>query len=173
MATATVTPFLSVEEYLQTAYRPDVDYVDGHIEERNLGEFDHGNLQGMFFGIFRRNRKLWHALDCRVQVSPTRFRVPDVCIVSADNPKEQIIRHAPMLCVEIVSPEDTLARLLRRSEDFFAMGVPTVWVVDPRTRTFHIRAGGRDAIQTTGMLDLPGTPVSISLEEVFSILDED
>ena len=176
MATATVTPFVSVEEYLHTTYRPDVDYVDGHIEERNLGEFDHGNLQGMFFGIFRRNRKLWHirpALDCRVQVSPTRFRVPDVCIVSAKNPKEQIIRHAPMLCVEIVSPEDTLAKLLRRAEDFFAMGVPAVWVVDPRTRIVHIRAHGVDFAQSSGTLTLAGTPISISLEEVFSILDEE
>ena len=176
MATAMITPFLSVEEYLHTTYRPDVDYVEGHIEERNLGEFDHGNLQGIFFEIFRRNRKLWQvrpALDCRVQVSPTRFRVPDVCIVSLEYPKEQIIRHTPMLCIEIVSPEDTLAKLLRRAEDFFAMGVPIVWVVDPRTRSVHIRANGMDSTQQTGSLTLPGTPITISLEEVFSILDED
>ena len=36
---------ISVEDYLNTTYRPDVDYVDGEIEERNLGEFDHGDLQ--------------------------------------------------------------------------------------------------------------------------------
>ncbi len=176
MATATITPFLSIEEYLHTTYRPDVDYVDGHIEERNLGEFDHGNLQGILFEVFRRNRRLWQvrpALDCRVQVSATRFRVPDVCIVSAVFPKEQIIRHTPMLCIEIVSPEDTLAKVLRRAEDFFAMGVPTVWVVNPRTRTVHIRSNGLDSTQTAGSLTLPGTPIAISLDEVFSILDEE
>src|SRR5579875_879313 len=27
---------ISVEEYLSTSYRPDCDYVDGEIEERNL-----------------------------------------------------------------------------------------------------------------------------------------
>ncbi len=176
MATATITPFLSIEEYLHTTYRPDVDYVDGHIEERKLGEFDHGNLQGIFFEVFRRNRRLWQvrpALDCRVQVSATRFRVPDVCIVSTVFPKEQIIRHTPMLCIEIVSPEETLAKLLRRAEDFFAMGVPTVWVVNPRTRTVHIRSNGLDSTQTAGSLTLPGTPIAISLDEVFSILDEE
>ncbi|HWZ34412.1 MAG TPA: hypothetical protein VNX18_23900 [Bryobacteraceae bacterium] len=32
---------ISVAEYLATSYRPDCDYIDGHIEERNLGEWDH------------------------------------------------------------------------------------------------------------------------------------
>lgn len=27
---------ISVEEYLHTVYRPDCDYVDGVVEERNL-----------------------------------------------------------------------------------------------------------------------------------------
>jgi hypothetical protein len=31
---------VSVEEYFATSYRPDCDYVDGVIEERNLGEMD-------------------------------------------------------------------------------------------------------------------------------------
>ena len=29
---------ISVEDYLATAYEPDCDFVDGHIEERNVGE---------------------------------------------------------------------------------------------------------------------------------------
>ena len=37
---------ISVEEYLHTAYRPDCDYVDGVVEERNLGERDHSWIQG-------------------------------------------------------------------------------------------------------------------------------
>lgn len=36
---------ISVEEYLATSYQPDCDYVDGCIEERNLGEFDHSSPQ--------------------------------------------------------------------------------------------------------------------------------
>ena len=33
-----------MEEYLATSYRPDCDYVDGEIEERNLGEKEHSIL---------------------------------------------------------------------------------------------------------------------------------
>ncbi len=37
--------FVSVEEYLRTSYGPDCEYVDGRIEERNLGELEHSILQ--------------------------------------------------------------------------------------------------------------------------------
>ncbi len=36
---------ISVEEYLRTSYRPDCDYVDGEVLERNVGELDHSWLQ--------------------------------------------------------------------------------------------------------------------------------
>ena len=36
---------ISVEEYLRTSYRPDCDYVDGEVLERNVGEKDHSSLQ--------------------------------------------------------------------------------------------------------------------------------
>ncbi len=35
MATKALIP---VSEYLRTSYSPDCDYVDGEVQERNLGE---------------------------------------------------------------------------------------------------------------------------------------
>jgi hypothetical protein len=51
MATATLIP---VQD---TTYRPDRDYIDGELKERNMGERPHAALQGIFAGIFRQNRK--------------------------------------------------------------------------------------------------------------------
>lgn len=42
---------ISVEEYLATSYRPDCDYVDGQVLERNLGEWEHGSLQALKLGF--------------------------------------------------------------------------------------------------------------------------
>jgi hypothetical protein len=36
---------ISVEDYLASAYEPDCDFVDGHIEERNVGELSHSMVQ--------------------------------------------------------------------------------------------------------------------------------
>ncbi len=47
MATTTPIPaaHITVSEYLGSVYRPDVDYVDGALEERNVCEFDHSAIQ--------------------------------------------------------------------------------------------------------------------------------
>ena len=36
---------ISVEEYLKTSYQPDVDYVDGVLERRNVGHPVHSRVQ--------------------------------------------------------------------------------------------------------------------------------
>ena len=52
------TTSISVSEYLKTSYHPDCDYVDGRIEERNVGEHDHAAVQAaliLWFGRRHRN----------------------------------------------------------------------------------------------------------------------
>ena len=177
MATATITPFLTAEQYLKTVYRPDVDYVDGYIEGRNLGEFDHGTLilnLAQYFMLHRREWRIRVALDTRMQITPTRFRVPDISITSLAAPKEQILRTPPLLCIEVLSPEDTLRKMRRRVEDYFNLGVPHVWIFDFQLRNVTVcRPDGADSLQSTGSLDLPGTPIAIPLDQIFAALDED
>ena len=50
MAATTLIP---IEVYMRTSYRPDVDYVDGVIEERNLGQNDHSAWQDAISAWFR------------------------------------------------------------------------------------------------------------------------
>jgi len=40
--------FMSVDEYLHTSFQPDRDYVDGEVQEQNLGERNHSALQSAF-----------------------------------------------------------------------------------------------------------------------------
>ncbi len=157
---------ISVEEYLKTVYRPDCDYVDGVVEERNLGERDHSWIQGRLVTFFlsRFSETGIAALpEWRVQVRPTRFRVPDV-VVTRGKPDEQILTKPPLLCVEILSPEDTLSRTNARVQDYLDFGVPVVWVVDPRERTVWI-------YRQTGMQEAAGPAITVdstSLEVPFS-----
>jgi len=39
------TPQISLADYLRTRYHPDCDYVDGEVQERNVGEFDQAAVQ--------------------------------------------------------------------------------------------------------------------------------
>ena len=49
---ATTSTQIAIETYFKTSYHPDCDYVDGEIEERNLGEFDHATIQGALVAHF-------------------------------------------------------------------------------------------------------------------------
>ncbi len=177
MAFAAQSLYLSVEEYLKTPFRPDVDYVDGYIEERNLGEADHGALQFAIASYFKARAREWNVrmyLDTRFQVSANKFRVPDVTIVSLDQPKEQIIRNTPILCVEVLSPEDTLRKMLVRVQDYYAAGVLHVWIFDPQVRSLFVCAAGGGYMEVhSGLAFAPGTPIAVNIGELFSALDED
>lgn len=170
--------FVSIEEYLRTRYDPDCEYVDGIIEERNLGEYEHSVMQRFFTVLFAVNRKAWKAEvfpEYRVQVSPTRFRVPDVTLVRLDTPRQSILRTSPLLIVEILSPEDTLKRLQQRVNDYLNFGVEHIWIIDPYDfrafladdRGFHEPAEG----SATATLTIPGTPITVSLRDLWRELD--
>jgi Uma2 family endonuclease len=121
---------ISVDEYLKTTYRPDRDYVIGEVVERNLGEYTHSRPQLhliVFFGAREKEWRIRVVLEQRVQVTARRFRITDLCVVREDSPIEQIFRHPPFICVEILSKDDTFKSITERLDDYLAMGVPNVW----------------------------------------------
>jgi hypothetical protein len=50
MATATR---IMLEQYLKTPYEPDAEFVNGEVEERNVGEYDHSVVQFAIVELFR------------------------------------------------------------------------------------------------------------------------
>src|SRR5260370_9499088 len=131
---------ISVEEYLTSIYKPDCDYVDGEVLERNMGEMDHGRVQMAVGAYFFARRKEWNITvvpEVRVQVKPKRFRIPDLCVLLGDT-DEQILTKPPFLCFEILSTEDRWVRVMERINDFLAMGVRYVWVIDAQTRQAYV-----------------------------------
>ncbi|HVW77018.1 MAG TPA: Uma2 family endonuclease [Alloacidobacterium sp.] len=163
---------VAIETYLKTSYHPDRDYVDGEIEERHLGEFDHAELQTAIAAWFHSHRKEWniYALtEQRVRISATRVRIPDVCLVSRDLPIEQVITHPPVAVVEILSPEDRVRRYNDRLEDYRTMGVKNIWVLDPATRSgFDWVAGWHEVLR----FEVAGTPIFLDVRELFESLQE-
>jgi Uma2 family endonuclease len=146
---------VSVEEYLRTSYRPDCDYVDGEVLGRNLGERKHSRAQREILYFLRdRYSHLRERIypEQRVQISATRFRIPDICVTAEGAPDEEIITFPPALCIEILSPEDTLSKTVERVKDFFHLGVPTCWIIDPVSCIGWAAIPGRLEEATDGIL---------------------
>jgi Uma2 family endonuclease len=163
---------VSIEEYLSSSYEPDCDYVDGVIEERNLGEYDHSNLQTTIATYLRSRARLWKVrvvVEQRIRVSATRVRVPDVCVISRDREIEQVPSKPPLICIEVLSPEDRWTPVETRIQDYLTMGVERVWVFEPQDgEVFECsKSGYRQILED--LLEAP--PVSIRISELMAELD--
>jgi Uma2 family endonuclease len=171
--TATGTQ-ISLDEYLSTVYDPDCEFVDGELIERNMGEFDHSALTRIICALLynQRGQSGIHVFpELRVQVSATRYRVPDITITKQKG-RGKILREPPFLCIEILSPEDRASRIQLKIDDYLAFGVRYVWLIDPRFRKAW-NYTGEGKREPSEVLTTSEPRLTLSLDEVFSALDDD
>jgi Uma2 family endonuclease len=159
------TTLVSADEYLSSVYEPDMDFVDGELEDRNVGEKDHAKLQFRVAKILDSLGEWFVTIETRTKVSPTRYRVPDVSVY-AEEPDEQVFTAPPLLVVEILSPEDRMSRMQRKMEDYYKMGCRNIWILDPWRRKSY-RYDGTAIVEAQGNLTTDVPSLNISLADVF------
>ena len=165
---------VSIEEYLSMEFEHDCEYVDGRIEERDLGEFEHAYVQGLLTTLFNNHRADWgvYALpEQRVQTLKTHFRVPDITILREGSKREGILTHPPLLVIEVQSPDIPLRKTENKSAEYLAFGIEHVWVIDPYARVAYRGTPKGLELVRSGELDIPGTPIRVSAQEIFAELD--
>ena len=165
---------VSVEEYLSTVYEHDCEYVDGFIEERDLGEFEHAYVQGVLVTLFNNHRGDWgvYALpEQRVQTQKAHFRVPDVSILRDGTKRESILTHPPLLVIEVQSPEVPMRRTAVKAAEYRAFGIEHVWVIDPYARVAYRGTETGLELVRSGELTIPGSPIRIVAQDLFAELD--
>jgi Uma2 family endonuclease len=171
---ATTPALMTIEQYLHTAYSPDVDFVNGDIQERNLGEKDHGRLQGLLFAWFLAREASFGfeaVTELRMLVAPDRVRICDVVVLDANAPDEQVTVTPPLICVEIMSPEDRLSRAIKVLEDYRAMGVPNIWLIDPQERLAYIFGPDGLRQQEDLVLRAQSPEIALDINTLFAELD--
>ena len=161
---------IPLSEYLDKNYRPDREYVDGEIRERNVGKYEHARVQALLAAWFNQHEKQWEVqvvTEQRVQVSPTRVRIPDVTLLPLCSQPDVIV-DPPKLIIEILSPDDSYSDTQERAQDYRRMGVETVWIIDPRTRTGRM-CSGMEWVESS-RLEVKQSPMFVNLPDIFSQL---
>jgi Uma2 family endonuclease len=172
MSSATTIP---LSEYLETAYSPDCDYIDGEVQERNLGEREHAALQGILAAIFSNHRKDWGVItlpEQRVQISKSNYRVADLCVVKTTAPRTGIVHQPPLIAIEILSSGDTFRELRKRVDNYLDMGVEHIWTFDPWNRKAYVSTSTAFTEPENGELTVPRTPIKLVLADIFAELEE-
>ena len=119
-------------------------------------------------------REEWRAQvlpSLRMRVSPTRVRVPDLCLIGYDAPKEQVPTHPPLVVIEVLDEEDRFSATMRELADYERFGVQRIWIVDPELRhAYRYENAGLERVMNDE-LSVPCTPIRVVLSEVFAELD--
>jgi Uma2 family endonuclease len=141
-----------LDTYLHTSYRPDCDWIGGELRQRNVGQFEHSNLEAVLIAYFHNRRDEWKMRvlpEQRVQVGPGKFRVPDIVVIPLDQERTPVLAAAPSICIEIMSADDAAADLQDRCLEYLQMGVKKVWVFDPvKRRAWDVDTAGWHAVES-------------------------
>jgi Uma2 family endonuclease len=136
MSTATC---ISEEQYLRSSFSPDAEFVDGEVRERPMGTYSHADWQQAIQRWFAEHAKVWNVRSVseqRVKTLPGHYRVPDVVVLDRANPREETVTIAPLAVFEVLSPDDRVQELYEKLDEYSAMGIPQIWVMDPKTGVF-------------------------------------
>ena len=167
MGLATLIP---IEEYLDTSYSPDREYIDGEVVERNLGEKTHSKIQQrllLYLGSRTKELSIEVFPEQRVQVSPTRFRIPDVTVVKAPEPQEEIFTSPPFLCIEILSKKDTMLYMQEKIDDYLSFGVPYIWIINPKNSKAYVVTLEGMVEAKSGVLETENPKIAVPLSALF------
>jgi len=157
---------VSVDEYLRTPYSPDREYRDGVVLERNIGDKEHSRLQARLAQYLGRRRKQWNIevyTGLRVQIGPGWYPLPDVCIYALPDFEGRYPSRPPLLWIEILSQDDLMKDVWKKTSDLIQGGVPMVWIIDPTTLESELRNSEGILQVVDKTLRIPGSPIEISL----------
>ena len=161
---------MTLTEYLATSYRPDCEYLDGELLERNAGEWDHSRLQMLLSRYICNREKQWgilvalasacagegHAFPCARYLS---FGRATAC--RSDHRGTSIFVYR-----DLVSFSDRMKEMQERIDDYLSFGVRYVWLLHPRTRRAFVYT--LDAVREVkdGMLRTNDPDICVPLAEL-------
>ena len=165
---------ISVDEYLRTSFEYDLEYVEGVLEERKMPTANHAKLLSILAWYLYSRAKAWNVevlSDCRIRVSPDRYRIPDISVTIGRGPQpDGPIEVAPLFVIEILSPDDSLSKLRVKAKEYLGVGVKHVWTVDPASGECYQHLQRAMVAVEDRILRVDGTDIEIPMAEIFESL---
>ncbi len=142
------TKLITGEALLEMGDIGPCELIEGRIVLMAPTGGEHGLIEFNLGGELRafvRQHKLGWILGGEVGIytrrNPDSVRGADVVFISKERlaaPPKKFLEIAPELVVEVISPTDRWQEVHEKIEEYFAIGVERVWVVEPASRTVRV-----------------------------------
>ena len=160
---------LSASEYLATSYSPQMEYRDGVLVDRNVGEERHSRVQTCLAAYACSHESEWQVttyIALTVKVRENWYALPDVCLYSWPGFDGRYPSVPPLLWVEVLSSEDRMVVVWDKVRELLANGVSFVWLIEAETLESQMWTASGVTRLADKTLRLPNSPIVIPLLEV-------
>ena len=181
MADAATISNVSLERYLGDPDLETYEFLDGEIRNSVVGTPKHATIQTLvaaaLLSHLRKTRRGWFMKEARYRLplrGRLRFYLPYACVVLSepDAQEKPYLEKPPELVVEIKSPDDTVAQVLRKVDDYFEAGSQLAWVGLPADRAVLVCRPGETAQRFEAHESINAEPVLPGFEALISELFE-
>ena len=172
-----VTTRLTFEEFMRTPdTKPASEFRCGEAVQKPMPDWNHSTIQEyliLMLHPFLARTGLGRVLpEFRCIFGPPgdrRIFVADLVYVAKEHlPVDRYLYAAPELAIEILSPDQPMARFVDKIHFYLLHGVRLVWVIDPLGETVAVQAPGEEGrlLAAGDVLDggdvLPGFSVQVA-----------
>jgi len=145
------------------------------LRERPVGEMHHASVLKSLTIHLGQHEREWRIRVLprqSVQVTPGASRVADMAVARRETRYEPALVTPPLLVVEILCDQDRMSGSRELIEDYIAMGVDAVWVIDPKRRRAYAAEKGGLLTEQRDDLTVKGTQIHVPVLDLFTELDE-
>lgn len=171
------TALISVDEYvhqyIESGQKPSCEYVNGLLVPKGMGNRKHSRLQRRLLELLQVFSEFEAFPELHTRLRENEFRIPDIAVERKPVPEEIYPTRAVHLCIEILSPDQTLGQTLEKCEHYHAWGTPYCWVIDPERQIAwqYDRKGEPEARRLADEL-LTADEIQVTVGEIFAVLAE-
>jgi Uma2 family endonuclease len=158
--TAAKQKLMTADEFYDWVLRPEnqgrhFELVRGEVVEMSRPGELHGVICGNVAWVLnnyvrqrRRGRVLSNDPGVILEKDPDTVRGPDIAFFDDVRPYDQLnpkwCEGAPVLAVEVLSPNDRIGKVTRRINEFLRAGTRLVWLLDPDARDVTVYRPGQN-----------------------------
>jgi Uma2 family endonuclease len=167
MAALAIPPAtLTIEQFVAMTAdrRPYPEWVDGKIEERPVPSFLHGLIGAEVASLTKSTGTLLAAVEVHSRVG-WNYRLPDISLWDKRKlPTEDYPSTPPLATIEVLSPGQSMTKMLKKCAEYERWGVKHIWLIDPEERALFIYRDGR--ITEVEALEIPEHKLRITLADL-------